>query len=105
MRPETSTEIRTEMKIKMKSCEHPPPYTLTGSGVLKRNTTRMNTISGASVFTLGNGYIGMRGNFEEGYYGKTGRSVAGNYLNGFFDSEPVVYPEGPSGTPPATRPC
>lgn len=49
MRPETNTEISTEMKIKMKSCEPPSPYTLTESGVLKRNTTRMNTISGARV--------------------------------------------------------
>lgn len=41
----------------------------------------------------------MRGNFEEGYHGKAGASVAGNYLNGFFDSEPVVYPEGAFGYP------
>lgn len=52
-----------------------------------------------SVFALGNGYIGMRGNFEEGYHGHAGSSVAGNYLNGFFDSDKVVYPEGAYGYP------
>lgn len=52
-----------------------------------------------SVFALGNGYIGMRGNFEEGYHGKSGSTVTGNYLNGFFDSEPIEYPEGAYGYP------
>lgn len=52
-----------------------------------------------SVFALGNGYIGMRGNFEEGYHGIVGTSVTGNYLNGFYDSEPIVYPEGAYGYP------
>lgn len=52
-----------------------------------------------SVFALGNGYIGMRGNFEEGYHGSSGSSVTGNYLNGFFDSEPIVYPGGAYGYP------
>lgn len=52
-----------------------------------------------SVFALGNGYIGMRGNFEEGYHGTAGSSVTGNYLNGFYDAEPIVYPEGAYGYP------
>lgn len=52
-----------------------------------------------SIFALGNGYIGLRGNFEEGYHGSCGSSVTGSYLNGFFDSEPIVYPEGAYGYP------
>lgn len=52
-----------------------------------------------SLFALGNGYIGMRGNFEEGYFGEKGSSVTGNYLNGFYDSNPIVYPEGAYGYP------
>lgn len=52
-----------------------------------------------SLFTLGNGYIGMRGNFEEGFFGEEGSSVTGNYLNGFYDSNPIVYPEGAYGYP------
>ncbi|MCJ8010297.1 beta-phosphoglucomutase [Paenibacillus sp. KQZ6P-2] len=52
-----------------------------------------------SVFALGNGYIGMRGNFEEGYHGVKGNSVTGNYVNGFYDAKPIVYPEGAYGYP------
>jgi beta-phosphoglucomutase len=42
-----------------------------------------------AIFALGNGNIGFRGNFEDGGY-----SVAnGTYINGFFEEEPIVYPE------------
>ncbi|MEK4519590.1 beta-phosphoglucomutase [Paenibacillus sp. FSL H8-0122] len=104
MRPEISTEIsteiRTEMNIKMKSCEHPPAlYPYREWSIEEEHYEDEYNQRSESVFALGNGYIGMRGNFEEGYHGKAGASVAGNYLNGFFDSEPVVYPEGAFGYP------
>ncbi len=35
-----------------------------------------------SVFSLANGYMGIRGSFEEGYSGKT---LAGNYFNGIYE--------------------
>ncbi|OMD38661.1 beta-phosphoglucomutase [Paenibacillus odorifer] len=65
----------------------------------EENYNEENNQRSESVFALGNGYIGMRGNFEEGYHGHSGSSVTGNYLNGFFDSEPIVYPEGAYGYP------
>jgi beta-phosphoglucomutase len=46
-----------------------------------------------TIFATGNGYIGMRGNFEEGYRGPEGTSVDGIYLNGFYESEPIIYGE------------
>lgn len=46
-----------------------------------------------TLFTLGNGYIGQRGTFEEGWSGPAGTSLEGTYLNGFFDTEPIQYPE------------
>ena len=46
-----------------------------------------------TIFALGNGYIGMRGNFEEGYGGPAGTSLEGIYLNGFYESEPIQYGE------------
>ncbi|MEG6589891.1 beta-phosphoglucomutase, partial [Paenibacillus barengoltzii] len=52
-----------------------------------------------SLFSLGNGYFGMRGYFEEGYHGKKGASVRGNYVNGFYDTAPIHYPEGAYGYP------
>ena len=45
-----------------------------------------------SVFALGNGLIGLRGNLEEG--GATGaETIQGSFLNGVFDSEPIRYGE------------
>lgn len=52
-----------------------------------------NNLRDETVFSLGNGYLGMRGNFEEGYPGPQDTSVEGNYLNGFFESEIIKYPE------------
>lgn len=46
-----------------------------------------------TLFALGNGYIGLRGSHEEGYAGPAGTSLDGTYLNGFYEAEPIVYPE------------
>jgi alpha,alpha-trehalose phosphorylase len=46
-----------------------------------------------TLFALGNGYIGLRGTGEEGYSGPAGTSLDGSYLNGFYESEPIQYPE------------
>ena len=45
-----------------------------------------------SVFALGNGFIGFRGNLEEGR-ASGAESIQGCFLNGVFDSEPIVYGE------------
>ncbi len=42
-----------------------------------------------TIFALGNGHLGMRGNFEEGRC----IGVAGTYLNGFFEETPIIYGE------------
>ncbi|RKD29538.1 glycoside hydrolase family 65 protein [Thermohalobacter berrensis] len=52
-----------------------------------------------TIFSLGNGYIGMRGNFEEGYYGPKETSLDGTYLNGFYESAPISYGEEAYGYP------
>ena len=46
-----------------------------------------------TVFAVGNGYIGMRGNFEEGYNGPADTTLLGTYLNGFYESAPIHYDE------------
>ena len=49
-----------------------------------------------SVFALGNGFIGMRGNLEE--QTATGaETIQGSFLNGVFDAEPIVYGESAYG--------
>ncbi len=54
---------------------------------LKKNET---------LFTLGNGYLGFRGNFEEGV--KSSKflpkfPIEGTYINGFYESEKIMYGE------------
>ena len=49
-----------------------------------------------SVLALGNGFIGMRGNLEE-LTAEGAPTVQGTYLNGVFDSAPIVYGEGAFG--------
>ncbi|SFU47826.1 glycoside hydrolase family 65 protein [Pseudoduganella namucuonensis] len=50
-----------------------------------------------TLFALGNGYIGLRGTHEEGYTGPRGTSLDGTYLNGFYESESIHYPEAAYG--------
>ena len=50
-----------------------------------------------TLFALGNGYIGLRGTHEEGYTGPRGTSLDGTYLNGFYESEAIHYPEAAYG--------
>ncbi|ABY93465.1 glycosyl hydrolase family 65 protein [Thermoanaerobacter brockii subsp. lactiethylicus] len=50
-----------------------------------------------TIFTLANGYIGMRGTFEERYSGPKNTSFNGTYINGFYEIHDIVYPEGGYG--------
>lgn len=51
-----------------------------------------------SLFATANGYIGVRGNFEEGYK-KDFETKKGTYLNGFFDTHIINYSESAYGFP------
>lgn len=42
-----------------------------------------------TIFTIGNGYLGTRGSFEEGYI----RALPATFINGVYDHVPVVYTE------------
>ena len=46
-----------------------------------------------TIFSLGNGRIGMRGNFEEGF----GNRIEGTYINGFYEETPIIYGESAYG--------
>jgi trehalose/maltose hydrolase-like predicted phosphorylase len=43
-----------------------------------------------TLFALANGYLGMRGTFEEGL-GE--RAMEGTFINGFYESAPIIYGE------------
>ncbi|MFD1020015.1 glycoside hydrolase family 65 protein [Thalassobacillus hwangdonensis] len=53
---------------------------------------RENLLTEESLFFLGNGYIGVRGNFEE-TYGKASTSIRGTYINAFHDVIDISYGE------------
>ena len=51
-----------------------------------------------ALFALSNGYIGVRGTFEEGYFGPADESGAvpseqGIFINGFYEDHIIKYPE------------
>ncbi len=45
-----------------------------------------------SIFSLGNGYMGLRGTFEEGLPSHV-PSTPGIYINGIYETEPIIYGE------------
>ncbi len=58
-----------------------------------------NALVEESLFTVGNGYVGIRGCFEEGYGQTIPLSVRGAYINGLYDRMPIVYGESAYGFP------
>ncbi len=48
-----------------------------------------------TIFALGNGYIGIRGSFEEGLAKSKikCKSIEGTYINGFYESVPIPHAE------------
>lgn len=57
-----------------------------------------NLLINESLLSLGNGYLGVRGNFEEGY--KDGfKSIRGTYINAFHDETEITYGEKLYGFP------
>ncbi|CAM3597866.1 beta-phosphoglucomutase [Marinicrinis lubricantis] len=63
------------------------PWTITETSYDPKHNRRSET-----VFTVANGYIGMRGTFEEGPEEGV-PSLNGTYLNGFYDTTPIIYGE------------
>lgn len=51
-----------------------------------------------SLLSLGNGYLGVRGNFEEGY-AEGFKSIRGAYINAFHDETEITYGEKLYGFP------
>ncbi len=66
--------------------QEPNPWRITETGFHPENYG-LN----ATLFALGNGYIGLRGTFDEGLAG--GAAESGCYLNGVYYSEPITYGE------------
>lgn len=52
-----------------------------------------------SLYTVANGYVGIRGCFEEGYGTEAIQSIRGSYINGLYDRIPLSYSESAYGFP------
>lgn len=57
-----------------------------------------NLLTNESLLSLGNGYLGVRGNFEEGYADGF-KSIRGAYINAFHDETEISYGEKLYGFP------
>ncbi|WP_040949313.1 glycoside hydrolase family 65 protein [Gorillibacterium massiliense] len=79
--------------LSRKMSEHPPDEW----SIVEEHYQEDDHLQMETIFALGNGYLGMRGSFEEGFQGETGKSVSGTYLNGVFETEPIHYQEGAYG--------
>ncbi|MFC4025248.1 glycoside hydrolase family 65 protein [Oceanobacillus longus] len=58
----------------------------------KSELDNQNLLINESLLSLGNGYLGVRGNFEEGYTDDF-KSVRGTYINAFHDETEITYGE------------
>ena len=70
---------------------HPPPHIYPPDewSLIEKRFMPDLLEQGETMFALGNGYLGMRGCFEEG--GPIGQN--GTFINGFYERWPIVYPE------------
>ncbi|MGH7180635.1 MAG: glycoside hydrolase family 65 protein [Nitrospiraceae bacterium] len=70
---------------------HPPPHIYPPDewNLIEKRFMPDLLEQGETMFALGNGYLGMRGCFEEG--GPIDQN--GTFINGFYESWPIVYPE------------
>ena len=60
--------------------------------ITKSELDNENLLLGESLLSLGNGYLGVRGNFEEGYKDAY-NSIRGTYINAFHDETEINYGE------------
>ncbi|MGG0717753.1 glycosyl hydrolase family 65 protein [Robertmurraya massiliosenegalensis] len=66
--------------------------------ISKPGLEQQNLLVNESLFSLGNGYLGVRGNFEEGYQ-ESFKSIRGTYINAFHDETEINYGEKLHGFP------
>lgn len=66
--------------------------------IIERSLEQGELLNQESLFALGNGFLGVRGNFEEGY-GEGMSSIRGTYLNAYHDVINIPYGEKLYGFP------
>lgn len=70
---------------------NPPPhiYPVDGWKIIERSFYPRFQAQTETIFSIGNGYLGLRGNFEEG----APVVQSGTFVNGFHESWPIIYGE------------
>lgn len=76
-----------------------PIYSYSQWEIVENEFSMENNYRNETIFSTGNGYLGMRGNFEEGYSGLPGTGLNGTYINGFYETEYIKYGEIAYGYP------
>ena len=71
----------------------PPVYPVEGWHIRETDFDLDSLPQSETIFSLSNGYLGLRGNLEEG----APAFERGTYVNGFYESRPIVYPEAAYG--------
>ncbi len=77
---------------KMKS-EKPPLYDYEPWRITEKEFKTENNHHNETIFTLGNGYMGLRGTLEEDYNGPSNTTTPGFYINGIYEEEKIIYGE------------
>ncbi len=69
-----------------------------GKMIMRIDLSNENLMLHETLYFTGNGYIGIRANFEEGYPSDYD-SIRGSYINGYYESYPITYGESAVGFP------
>ncbi len=79
--------------MKFLQLEHPPTYPLNPWQIIEEEYPLKYNLLSETIFAMANGYIGIRGSFEEGLNENSSRSIDGIYLNGFYETVPIPHAE------------
>ncbi|MCD9622386.1 glycoside hydrolase family 65 protein [Rhabdothermincola salaria] len=71
----------------------PPEYPVEGWHIRETDFDLDALPQSETIFSVSNGFLGLRGNLEEG----APAFERGTYVNGFYESRPIVYPEAAYG--------
>jgi len=71
----------------------PPFYAIHPWKITEEKFSFEHSLLSETIFSLSNGYIGIRGSLEEGLLYYPGLSIRGTYINGFYESVPIPHAE------------
>ena len=71
------------------TADHRPLYPVDAWRIRELTFDRAYAPRNETIFSLGNGHLGLRGNVEE----EAGNVAQGTYVNGFFEEAPIAYGE------------